>query len=429
MVRRRTLLAAGLGGIATVACSGSGGPTATTTPRPSGPAAALVVRGVRVFDGTRLTGADTVVVERGLISAVGAGVPVPAGATVHDGQGGTLLPGLIDAHAHTDLAAARDAARFGVTTLLDMFTDVAQHREFRRLRESTDAVASADVWTAGTLVTVPGGHGTQFSLPIPTMGPDTDADRFVAERLGEGSDYIKIVVENGSLYGFSSPTLTPQQVTALVAAAHRNGAGTVVHVSRSADAVAAAAAGAGLLAHVPSEPMDAAALTVLRQQGTAVVATLSVTASVSCADDAVALRDDPLVAPFLSRAQRDGLGRSFRACFDAQLGNATANVAALREAGVPVLAGTDCGNAGTAHGPSMFQELDHLVRAGLSPTDALAAATSMPARHFRLDDRGRIAPGLRADLVLVDGDPTTDITAVRRIAAIWKNGAPIRREP
>ncbi len=68
-----------------------------------------------------------------------------------------------------------------------------------------------------------------------------------------------------------------------------------------------------------------------------------------------------------------------------------------------------------------------LVRAGLTPTESLAAATSVPARRFRLNDRGTIAVGRRADLVLVDGDPTVDVTATRAIVAIWKNGAAVER--
>lgn len=109
------------------------------------------------------------------------------------------------------------------------------------------------------------------------------------------------------------------------------------------------------------------------------------------------------------------------------LQHATANVRALRDAGVPVLAGTDAGNSGTTYGASLHEELDLLVRAGHTPTEALAGATSLPARRFGLTDRGRIATGTRAGLVLVDGDPTTDITATRNIAAIWKNGYPISR--
>lgn len=93
-----------------------------------------------------------------------------------------------------------------------------------------------------------------------------------------------------------------------------------------------------------------------------------------------------------------------------------------------MLAGSDAANPGTAHGPSLLGELDLLVRAGLTPTDALAAATSLPARHFGLTDRGRIAQGMRADLVLVKGDPTRDINATRDITQVWKNGFPINRE-
>jgi adenine deaminase len=76
---------------------------------------------------------------------------------------------------------------------------------------------------------------------------------------------------------------------------------------------------------------------------------------------------------------------------------------------------------------SIHREVELLVRAGLSPIEALRAATSAPARAFRLADRGRIAPGLRADLLLVDGDPTTDILATRAIRTVWKLGRALDR--
>ena len=100
----------------------------------------------------------------------------------------------------------------------------------------------------------------------------------------------------------------------------------------------------------------------------------------------------------------------------------------LAERGVPVLAGSDPPNAGTAFGASVHRELELMVAAGLSPIAALRAATSVPARVFDLNDRGRIAPGLRADLLLVEGDPTSDIVATRNIARIWKQGVPFDRE-
>ena len=93
-----------------------------------------------------------------------------------------------------------------------------------------------------------------------------------------------------------------------------------------------------------------------------------------------------------------------------------------------ILAGTDVPNPGTAHGVSMHRELELLVQAGLTPQEALAAGTSRPADCFGLDDRGRIAPGLRADLLLVRGDPTTDILATRDIVAVLRSGVRVDRE-
>jgi imidazolonepropionase-like amidohydrolase len=100
-------------------------------------------------------------------------------------------------------------------------------------------------------------------------------------------------------------------------------------------------------------------------------------------------------------------------------------LAALRDAGVDILAGTDAahlGPPGMAHGASLHGELQLLVRGGLTPTEALRAATSVTARRFGLDDRGRIAPGLRADLTLVDGDPTVAIEDTLSTRRVWRGG-------
>jgi imidazolonepropionase-like amidohydrolase len=99
----------------------------------------------------------------------------------------------------------------------------------------------------------------------------------------------------------------------------------------------------------------------------------------------------------------------------------------LSEAHVPILAGTDFGNPGTAPGVSLHGELEYLVEAGLTSTEALAAATSASAKAFRLADRGRILRGLRADLLLVRGDPTTDILTTRDILSVWKAGVLVDR--
>lgn len=108
---------------------------------------------------------------------------------------------------------------------------------------------------------------------------------------------------------------------------------------------------------------------------------------------------------------------------------AVANTRRLHRAGVPILAGTDAPLPGTANGVSLLSALDYLCEASLSPTAALAAASSVPARAFGLGDRGLVRPGYRADLVLVEGDVTTDVRQVREIVAIWKYGYPVDRSP
>jgi imidazolonepropionase-like amidohydrolase len=106
----------------------------------------------------------------------------------------------------------------------------------------------------------------------------------------------------------------------------------------------------------------------------------------------------------------------------------TVSLKKLADRGVPILAGSDPPNIGTAWGASMHRELELMVEAGMSPAMALRAATVTPARVFSLTDRGRIAAGLRADLLLVAGDPTSDIRATRDIVGIWKQGVRFDRD-
>jgi Amidohydrolase family/Complex I intermediate-associated protein 30 (CIA30) len=158
-----------------------------------------------------------------------------------------------------------------------------------------------------------------------------------------------------------------------------------------------------------------------------VTATLSVFAGAACSGEAAKLVADTSIAPYLSKDQKGMLGSAWGHCYPQALAVASESVRRLHAAGVPILAGTDAGNPATAHGVSLHGELELLTAAGLTPSDALAGATSLPAKYFHLDDRGRIAPGLRADLLLVDGDPTRDITATRHIVTIFKNGYAVDR--
>jgi len=109
---------------------------------------------------------------------------------------------------------------------------------------------------------------------------------------------------------------------------------------------------------------------------------------------------------------------------------ARGTVAACHRAGVTILAGTDANQTAAApasppYGSSLHHELALLVDAGLTPVEALRAATATAAAYFGLDDRGVIEPGKRADLVLIDGDPVQDINAIRNVAAVWCAGVQV----
>jgi len=397
------------------------------------PANSFVVRDVTLFDGQARHAHVDVLVRDGRIAAVGAQLAAPAGLAAVDGRGKTLLPGLIDAHVHSWGESRREALRFGVTSELDMFTDPAVLPAAKAQRERVVATQEADLWSAGVLATAPGGHGTEYGFKIPTLTNTAEAEGFVADRVRDGSDYLKIVLEDGSAYGKRIATLDAATVAALAASGHAHGLMSVAHVATARDAAEAFAAGVDGLAHVFGDrPLDAqvdAGFIATAAHGHFVVATLAVLDGLSGGDSAKQLRADPRVAPWLDAQQQQMLAAAFppgwtQAHF---IEDASHNIGLLHAAGVPVLAGTDAGNPGTAHGASLHAELALLVHAGLTPAEALAAATSEPARIFKLADRGSIAPGLRADLLLVDGDPTVDITATRAIATIWMNGYAVDR--
>jgi imidazolonepropionase-like amidohydrolase len=405
-----------------LALTGSSTPTAAEAAKP------IAITHVRIFDGSKVIPDGTVIVEGRTIHAVGPKGAIPAGAEVIDGTGDTLLPGLIDSHTHTWGDVLARAAVFGVTTELDMFTDPSFARSMREEQAKTGAPGRADLLSSGYLATAPGGHGTEYGMKIPTLTKPEEAQAWVDARLAEGSDYIKIVSEDGKPYGREIPTLDRATIKALIAAAHKRGKLAMVHISTEEKAQEALADGADGLVHIFTDRAPDAAFLASAVSGKAFVTpTLTVVESTTGVASGRNLPDDARLAPYLNADETRNLRQQFPRHGELRFQNALDAVRQLAEKGVPILAGTDAPNPGTTHGASIHRELELLVQAGLSPTVALTAATATPARVFGLKDRGRIAPGLRADLVLVKGDPTSDITASRDILRVWKMGQEVPR--
>lgn len=394
-----------------------------------------LIKDVRLFDGENVREHRSVLIRNGTISQVGGPSLSLPNAEIIDGRGRTLFPGLIDAHVHLpDRAedASRQALELGVTTQLDMFSGGERLAGIKKL-ESNDDPNLADARTAGIGATVPGGHPTQMGGPaIPTLTTPEEAQAFVDARIAEGSDYIKIIHDDGRTWPWTTtrvPMLDIATVRALVAAAHKRRKVAVVHVLSEAQARDAISSGADGLAHMflgDSVGPDFGRLAARHR--VFVVPTLS-TLYLNCGkSEGPALLGDPRLGPHVREEWRRSMAMPQPDPSKSHLCNGSdAGIRQLIRSHVPLLAGTDAPAPGTAYGASLHGELALLVREGLTPVQALAAATSAPARCFRLDDRGSIRPGLRADLVLVEGDPTRNIRATRDIVAVWKRGVRVRR--
>jgi imidazolonepropionase-like amidohydrolase len=347
-------------------------------------AAKTALTNVRVFDGTGLSEQVTVVIDNGVIGTD------PTGAEVIDGGGGVLLPGLIDAHIHLHGPETLDQlCAYGVTTALDMATWPPARVDALR-----GHVGSTDIRSAGTPATSSGSNHSRIpGFPAEGLVDSPEAAAlFVEGRIADGSDYIKIIAD------FPGPDTSIMK--ALVAAAHNSNAPTVVHATATPTFAMAIEAGSDMITHTPIDRvLDASVIARMVAAGTIAIPTLTMMKGIV----------DNVAAPTLN--------------YEA----ARATVTEMYRAGIPILAGTDANATpgvpfSPPHGESLHQELELLVDAGLSTRDALRAATSMPAQYFRLDDRGVIAPGRRADLVLIAGDPLTDIRATRNIERVWCAG-------
>jgi imidazolonepropionase-like amidohydrolase len=397
------------------------------------PIAPQLIRDVRVFDGERVFEHRSVLIEDGKISRIGGpGLKAPH-AVVIEGRGRTLLPGLIDAHVHIpDHAeeAARQALTLGVTTQLDMWNGGERLKTIKKM-ESEDRPEIADVRTAGIGATVPGGHPTQMGgPPIPTITSPDHAQSFVDARIAEGSEYIKIIHDDGTQFGGSNhiPMLDNATLRALVEAAHKRGKLAVVHVLSEQQARDAIAAGADGLAHLfVGDSVSADFGQFAASHHVFVIPTLTIVYLICGKSSGPATLADPNLAPYIGDEWKKSLEIKPDLARNHLCSGPDEAIRQLVKARVPLLTGTDAPVPGSTYGASVHEELKLLVHDGLTPIQALAAATSAPAQAFHLSDRGWIRPGMRADMLLVEGDPTTNVLATRKIVAVWKRGVRTKR--
>ncbi|NIK70517.1 MULTISPECIES: amidohydrolase family protein [unclassified Paenibacillus] len=417
------------------------------------------ITNARIFDGEKVIEARSIVIEGETIIAVGG--DVPADAAIIDAEGATLLPGLIDAHVHTSVGGLRDALNFGVTTELEMNGDFTGRGRAIQLKNADDV---ADVRSAGTAITAPGGHPDELlpdgdEIPefvlkelaklsdedreamlaayahdheeVPQVTTVEEAIKHVHTQVDNGADYIKIMIEEGTVMGAPGlPVLSDEILKAAVEEAHKSGKIVIAHVLTAHSSQTAIDLGVDGLGHlfIDRPGYTPELVQTIADSGAFVTPCLVLNSSI-LGNPASELANDPRVHSKLSPEWMDILNSSFNTFPQGNLENSFKNVMDLHKAGVDILVGTDVAPVpvpnlgGLAHGASVHHELQLLVKAGFTPIEALQSATSKPARRFGLTDRGRIAEGARADLVLVDGDPTTHISDTLSIKAVWFKGA------
>jgi imidazolonepropionase-like amidohydrolase len=241
-------------------------------------------------------------------------------------------------------------------------------------------------------------------------GPD-DAARFVRERKAEGSEFIKILIEDPKIPG--TKPLLPETVTAIVQAAHTEGFLTIAHVVSAFTLRIALDAGVDVVTHAAlGGELDAETQALIAKNGTTIIPTLGMMQGiVETIGGKLMMKIVGAIVPAARMKYRF----------------AEATVRSFQRAGSVVLVGTDANDEHKApfqvpFGEGAHDELSRLVDAGLTPVEAIEGATSRAADVFGFVDRGRIAPGLRADLLLVGGDPTRTISATRDIKGVWIGG-------
>ncbi|KAK4942768.1 hypothetical protein LTR10_017528 [Elasticomyces elasticus] len=352
------------------------------------------IRNVHIFNGTHF--------HPGVVAIDGSKITfnVHNVDTWINGQGGFLIPGLIDAHCHpSTVGDLQQMSSYGVTTALNM--NCANYAFCASLRNQTGMTSflSANQGIVG----FGSGHQKIFNIPSSQcLNTTAEIPQFINWGIGNHSDWIKIVAESGGP--------TQEEQNEIVTYSHSKDQFTTTHAADFPSYNQAILSGTDGIQHVPGDAsLTPSMLSTMKTNNKWVTPTTS------------------LIQAFIASPQALAISSYTNQSF----GIGIANVKMMRDAGMPLLAGTDAVSAiaGAAlhlnHplGPSLHYELENLVNAvGFHPAEALRAATSLIAQYHRLPDRGSIAEGLRADLVLLGENPLVNISATRNIVRVWNEG-------
>lgn len=408
------------------------------------PPEAVVLDHVRVVDAAgTLDDVAVVLVSDTIVDVMPSQPSWPEHVVHHDLTGRTLIPGLIDAHVHLFLdgtvTPVADNLGRNLTAALTWgivgVADLGAPTEVFALRDRIDRheLAGPRIWATGPFVTVPGAHpcethkDPQQCLFIETS---TDGPAHVRGPLAPANG-VKLALADAAFTPWPTPRISADDVLAVVSAAHDQGQIVAAHVDTPEDTAQAIDAGVDLLGHPPFDEPGAPST------DTPTTTTLSAFAGTSALLDGDLLTDNLVATPRAVIEQWTAVADSPRLWLsddwitESRTWEAAAqdNVQQAITNGTPLLAGSDAGYLFVPHGLGLHRELEALVAAGMTPIEALTAATATPAHLFGWTDLGFIAPGYRASFVVLTADPSVDIRATRSIEAVWLNGEPLPSTP
>jgi len=401
----------------------------------------LVFEGARVLTGERRPPIEdgAIVVNDGRITAVGprGTIKAPAGAMVIDVRGKTIMPALVDAHSHlgytdvrTGITSAASYTRdnlldqlrryawFGIAATLSLGLD---RGEIPYQLRASPPPGAALFLTAGRGIAMPNAGPNADYWKDAAYGVTTEAEARAAVRevAGKKVDIVKIWVDDRNK---TVTPLPPSLYRPIIAEAHSRGLRVVAHVFYLADAKELLRAGIDGFAHgIRDLEVDDEIMTLFKQRPQVFVIPNLPDTPPSIAD--LAWLSETYPARAIDEMKKTAVASPPRPrLFEPQ----ARSLAKLAAAGVRIAFGTDAG-VGAPYGYSAHTELADMVAAGMTPANAIVAATRTSAEVMRLDQLGTIAAGKSADFIVLDANPLDDITNTRRISRVYLRGAEVNR--